>query len=70
MEPRISDWEQWACAQQILKQHGKRASVVAAERIDDLASRGDEGGVVTWRLIANRIEQLGDFAGARVKGRH
>jgi hypothetical protein len=65
----ISDWELWACAQAVLKQHGARAADHAAERIAALETAGDEAGVRTWRGIATRIEQLSDFGAARSDSR-
>ena len=54
----ISDRELWACAQQVIEQHGDRAPMFVAERIGALAIEGDKVGVVTWMMIAARVEQL------------
>ena len=54
----ITDWELWACAQQVLTQHGDQAVDHVAERVAYLALAGDMDGVATWRAIADRIDQL------------
>jgi hypothetical protein len=54
----ISDRELWACANQVLQQHGDRAPVFVAERIGALALAGDEAGVAAWRAIATRMDRL------------
>lgn len=56
----LSDWELWACAQQVIKQHGANAPLQAALRIAELATNGDGDGVDTWQSIAKRIDQLMD----------
>ena len=56
----ITEWELWACAQQVLTQHGDRAVEHVAERVAYLAIAGDMDGVATWRRIAERIDQLAD----------
>ncbi|WP_076071692.1 DUF6961 family protein [Sphingomonas montana] len=65
----LTDWELWACAQQVLKQHGTQAQVHIAERIGSLALAGDIAGVETWKQIADRVDQLSDcgHAGQRTK---
>jgi hypothetical protein len=54
----LSDWELWAAANMVLKQHGQRAPVFVAERIGALALDGDMAGVETWKAIARRIVDL------------
>lgn len=54
----ISEHELWACAHQLLKQHGARAPAFVAERIGSLSLLGDEAGVATWRAIALRMDSL------------
>jgi hypothetical protein len=54
----ISDRVLWACANEVLQQHGDRAPVFVAERIGALALSGDEAGVATWQAIAARMDQL------------
>ena len=60
----ISDRELWACAQQMIKQHGGKADEAVAERVAELAKKGDAEGVATWRAIADRIDRLIDSSGA------
>jgi len=64
------DRELWACAVQVERQHGKSAPRFVAERIGDLALAGDEQGVATWKMIAERLDKLnqigdGDASGPR-----
>lgn len=57
----LDDWELWACAQQVLKQHGARAPLHIANRIGELATAGDRAGVEAWKAIAARVDQLMDY---------
>jgi hypothetical protein len=66
----IADWEIWACAQQVMQQHGDRASAHIAERIGTLALAGDEAGIETWKRIADRVDQLSDYGKAGQRTRH
>ena len=54
----LSDWELWACANEVVRQHGDRAPFVAAVRVAEATDQGDTAGVETWRRIASRIEAL------------
>lgn len=54
----IPDRDIWACALQVVKQHGDNAPLHIAERIGALALAGDMAGVATWKRIANRVDQL------------
>jgi hypothetical protein len=54
----LSDQELWAAANMILQQHGDRAPVHVAERIGALALARDMDGVITWKAIAGRMDQL------------
>ncbi len=54
----LSDWELWACAAEVVHQHGERAQIHVAERIGALALAGDVAGVEAWKGIARRMEQL------------
>jgi hypothetical protein len=54
----LTDWELWACASTIMRNHGERAPVFVAERIGALALAGDADGLATWRAIASRMDQL------------
>jgi len=61
----LSDWELWACAQQVIKQHGAKAPAHVASRIGELATAGDVDGVQTWQAIAERVDQLMDYRSGR-----
>lgn len=54
----IGDRELWACAVQVLRQHGQDAPAFIAGRIEALALRGDEQGVATWKGIAARLDAI------------
>lgn len=61
------DRERWAEALLIEKQHGAEAPRFVAERISELALRGDQAGVHRWKEIAGKLDQLrcGEGAGQR-----
>jgi hypothetical protein len=59
----VSERELWACAQQVLRQHGAGADDQIAERVRALGAAGDQAGVATWLAIAARVDQLRDHAG-------
>jgi hypothetical protein len=50
-----SEWELWACANELLRQHGPEAIRRAEERMRELALVGNEEGVATWGLINLRL---------------
>jgi len=52
------DRELWACALQVERQHGTDAPRFVAERIGALAVVGDEEGIATWKMIAERLDRL------------
>jgi hypothetical protein len=54
----LSDRELWACASEVLSQHGENAPVFVAERIGALALAGDLAGVEAWKSVAVRMERL------------
>lgn len=54
----LSDWELWACANQVLKTHGDDAPLHVAEQIGALALVQDEAGIATWKAIAQRVAEL------------
>lgn len=54
----MTDWELWACANEVLRQHGDGAPLFVAERIGAPALAGDMEGVRTWRAIARSVDQL------------
>lgn len=59
----LSEWELWACANQVLKTQGEKAALHVAEQIGALALAGDEDGIKTWQAIARRISELTDLQG-------
>ncbi|PKB25307.1 hypothetical protein B0I00_0501 [Novosphingobium kunmingense] len=59
----LSDWELWACANQVLKAQGDKAALYVAEQIGALALAGDDDGIKTWQAIARRITELSDEHG-------
>jgi hypothetical protein len=54
----IPEWELWACAHELIRQHGEEAPAIAAKRAGELEREGAGQGEATWRLILHRIEQL------------
>ncbi len=50
--------ELWACANEVLRQHGDKAAMHVAERLGAVALAGDAEGIVTWQAIARRVDQL------------
>lgn len=61
----LTDWEIWACAQQVTKHHGANAPMKVASRIGELAAAGDAEGVETWKAIAICVDKLMDFRSGR-----
>jgi len=57
----LSDWELWACANQVLSVHGHDAPRHVAEQIGTLALAGDQEGIRAWQEIAKRIADLADL---------
>lgn len=54
----ISDRELWACANQVLQQHGSAASEFIAERIGAMVLANDFEGMRVWKEIASRAGDL------------
>ena len=54
----LSQWELWACANQVLKTHGDKAPLHVAEQLGALALAGDQAGIEAWQAIARRIAKL------------
>ena len=54
----LSDWELWACANEVFKTLGDKAPLHVAERLGALSLKGDEEGIRTWQEIARRNEAL------------
>ena len=42
---KLSEWELWACANQVLKLHGLKGAHHVADQICALALQGDEDGI-------------------------
>ncbi|WP_376748847.1 DUF6961 family protein [Sphingobium yanoikuyae] len=61
----LDDWDLWAAAQQVIKQHGAKAPVYVTQRIGELAAAGDLDGVQAWQAIAERVDQLMDYRTGR-----
>lgn len=59
----LSDWELWACANQVMKAQGDNAAQYVAKQIGALALAGDEEGIKTWQAIAHRVTELSDQIG-------
>lgn len=54
----LSEWELWACANELVRQHGQDAPIEAAMKADKLLWNGDRQGAATWRLIVHRVNEL------------
>ncbi|MCP3733107.1 hypothetical protein M9978_22120 [Sphingomonas sp. MG17] len=54
----IDEREIWACAHQLMKQHGVDAWFVASQRADALLAEGKMEGHHTFLRILERIRQL------------
>jgi hypothetical protein len=55
----MTDWELWACANQLRNQHGNDALEVAANRLDAMLEADDREGYWVWCQILTRISKLG-----------
>ena len=60
----IDDREIWACANQLIKQHGADAWFAAAQRADELYADGKLDGHRTYVRILSRMKQLEQMAPA------
>ncbi|WP_188064796.1 DUF6961 family protein [Sphingobium sp. KCTC 72723] len=65
-----TDWELWACAQKLIKQHQAKAPLQVAIRIAELATDGDADGVRTWQAVGERVDQLMDYRVGRPLSKH
>lgn len=45
-------------AKALIDRHGEAASIIAAQRADELLARGDMDGKLTWLAILRAIEEL------------
>ena len=52
------DQERWAEAIAIYRQHGTKAGLWLAGRVEELARAGDAAGVTRFLEIATRLDQL------------
>ncbi|WP_066600115.1 DUF6961 family protein [Sphingobium cupriresistens] len=62
---QLTDWELWACAQRVIKEHGADAPEHVATMIARMVAAANEGGIVTWQAIAERVDQLMDYRTGR-----
>ena len=58
----VDDYEVWACANELMRQHGSDAWFWAAQRADELLVSGELDGHRTFQRILARIEQLEQVA--------
>ncbi|MGL4968193.1 MAG: DUF6961 family protein [Inquilinus sp.] len=63
--PLPSDLDLWRAAGIIVRQHGSSAPAAATDRAKLLEASGDKDGAATWRLIAQRCEELLNQEGTR-----
>ena len=54
----LTDWERWAVAVTVIRQHGEGVEHFVAERIGALALAGDQEGAAAWRQVAQRVARL------------
>ena len=54
----VDDKDIYIAADLLIKQHGDTADVAAAQRIDELAVRGDLDGVAVWKRIQRAVSEL------------
>jgi hypothetical protein len=54
----LSEWELWACANELIRQHGADAPIHAAMKADAMLERNDDQGAKTWQLIVHRTNEL------------
>lgn len=54
----VSEWEQWALAHHYVQQHGSAATLVVADRADQLLCQGEVLGAKTYIAIMRKCDQL------------
>ena len=54
----LSEWELWACANEMIRRHGNDADIHAAMKADQLFEESDDTGAGVWRLIVHRVNGL------------
>ncbi len=52
------DIDIWRAAKLLVDQHGKDASIVAAQRADGLLDKGDTDGQLIWKRILAAVDEL------------
>jgi len=50
-----SDIDIWRAANLLIKRHGDDASIIAAQRADELLEQGDVEGQIVWKRIVSAI---------------
>ena len=55
----MTDWELWACANEMRRQFGNDAQIEAAKRCDAMFEADDRQGYATWAQILTYISKLG-----------
>ena len=60
-----SDLDLWRSAGIMIRRHGSQAPTAAGDRAARLEKSGDQDGAATWRLIAQRCEELLNQDGTR-----
>ena len=53
-----SEQEAWACAFEMLRKHGDKASLYIAQRVGTLVLQGDLSEVERWRAVASKVHRL------------
>jgi hypothetical protein len=54
----IIEWELWAVANEMIRQHGRRAIIEATLKMTEMQDKGDRAGAETWFAILERIMKL------------
>ncbi len=54
----IDDPDVWRAAGLLIKRHGDDASVVAAQRVDDLLAASDFEGSAIWKRVLEAVAEL------------
>jgi hypothetical protein len=54
----LTEWELWACANELVKRHGREALLKASLRQLELQEERDEEGAYAWHLIGLRVLKL------------
>ena len=54
----VSEWELWAAANEVIRQHGDNSLTWAATRQSELVENGDVTGSIAWQQIILKIIEL------------